>query len=787
MLNGKLAKVYHLNNIMRFRLKPVAFTLLYFFAYPAMAEEVRVRVKSAEPAEPVFMEADKLTGDKNNKMEAVGNVILRKSDQTLHADRLLYDQSTGDAEGLGSVVVNQAGSTLSGPYLKLNLNSHAGYMKQPKFYLKETDSHGSGEVLQIHDKQHYTLKNASYTTCPADKQDWFIKMTSLEIDRNQQVGTAHHAWVEFMGVPFLYTPWMNFPLSDKRKSGFLAPIMGVSIQSGSELTLPYYWNIAPNMDATIAPRMMLKRGVMLTNEFRYMQAGSNSELQLDILPNDALAHRNRTRIGVRHQQVFASGLIGRLNYNHVSDNAYYRDLSNVVNVTSQINLLQDASLSYGGGWWSSTARLQHYQTLQNPAATIGVPYARLPQVTINAAQKYAGANVSVMGEYVSFSHPNRVNAQRFVFLPSVSYPLIKKPGYYLTPKFTLHTTQYLMGKNNTAQVPNASRVLPMVSVDAGATFERNVKLFGNKYLNTLEPRAFYVYVPYKNQAALPVFDSGQGQFSFTQMFTENRLIGNDRVGDANQVTLAVISRFLGENNGDERLKVSLGERFSLKKPRVNLVAPTTTDYKSDILMAVSGRINSAWSLNSEMQYTPSLSRVQHYNVTLRYRPEVGKVLNLGYRFVNNRLGVLIPGGITATGSTRFNGSVYPTIWGMPYETVGGKNYSVATPASRQLNISGQWPLYHHLHAVGQWNYSFLDKRLLSGIVGLEYTQSCWTLRLVAHSFTVGALLTSNGVSPQTNTGLFLQLELNDFLSVGSNPLSLLRKSVPGYTKLHDKP
>ncbi|MDX8380309.1 MAG: LPS-assembly protein LptD [Gallionella sp.] len=787
MLNGKLAKFYHLNDIMRFRFKPVVLTLLYLFAYPALAETARARAKSAASDETVFMEADKLRGDKNNKMEAVGNAILRKSDQTVHADRLLYDQRTGDAQGLGSVVLDQAGSTLSGPYLKLNLNTHAGYMKQPQFYLKEADSHGSGEILHIQDKQHYTLEDATYTTCPADQQDWFIKMTSLEIDRSQQVGTAHHAWVEFMGVPFLYTPWMNFPLNDKRKSGFLAPIMGGSTQSGSEITLPYYWNIAPNMDATIAPRMMLKRGVMLTNEFRYRQAGSSSVLQLDVLPNDVLAHRNRIRIGVRHQQVFAPGLIGQLNYNQVSDNAYYRDLSNAVNVTSKINLLQDASLSYAGGWWNSTARLQHYQTLQNPAATIGVPYARLPQVTINAAQNYAGAHVSVMGEYVSFSHPERVNAQRFVFIPSVSYPLIKTPGYYLTPKFTLHTTQYLMGKNNTALLPNASRVLPMISLDSGATFERNVKLFGKKYLNTLEPRAFYVYVPYKNQDALPVFDSGQAQFSFSQMFTENRLIGNDRVGDANQVTVAVISRFLGQHDGDERLKVSLGERFSFKTPKVNLVAPTTTDYKSDILMAASGHLNSAWSLNSEMQYTPGLSRIQHYNVTVRYRPEAGKVLNLGYRFVNNRLGVLIPNGVVATGSTRFNGIVYPTIWGMPYEKVGGKTYSVARPASRQINISGQWPLYHHLHAVGQWNYSFLDKRLLSGIVGLEYTQSCWTLRLVAHSFTVGALLTKAGIGSRKNTGIFLQLELNNFLSIGSNPLSLLRKRVPGYTKLQDKP
>lgn len=756
-----------------------------------MAEEARAQAQPIHtqpaPDEPVFVESDKLTGIKKNQVEATGNAILIKTDQTIRADRLLYDQETGDVEGMGSVVVEQKGNTMSGPYLKLNMDTHAGFMEQPVFYFKENDGRGTGDMLHIQDQQHYTLDNATYTTCPANDQDWLVKMSSLDIDRDQQVGVAHNAWVEFMDVPILYSPWMDFPLTHERKSGLLSPTFGSTNKGGSELTLPYYWNIAPNYDATISPRLMTKRGIMLNNEFRYLGSSYAGELHADVLPNDALTGRNRARFGLKHNESFGGGLTGSVNFNRVSDNAYYRDLSDVVNVASQVNLLQDASLSYGAGWWSSTARLQRYQTLQDPLAPIGVPYARLPQFTLNAAQNYAGANIAFAGEYVSFAHPTALNGQRLVIAPSVSYPLVSTPGYYLTPKFTLHSTQYVMGSNNATALQDSSRTLPMFSLDSGVAFERNISLLGNGYLNTLEPRAYYVYVPYKQQDQLPVYDTVQAPFSFAQMFTENRFIGNDRVGDSNQVTLAVTSRFLEQDTGAEHLKLMLGERFSLSAPRVNLVAPTTTTNKSDILLGASGRIYGAWSFDSELQYSPALASAQHYNVMARYRPEAGKVLNLGYRFVSNTLGALIPGVASPTGTAMVNGIIYPTIYGVPYTTIGGSNYAVASPALRQINISGQWPLSSHWHAVGQWNYSFLDNRLLSGVAGLEYEQSCWTLRMVVHSFTVGMALTSTGLAPQNSTGILVQLELNDLIKVGSDPLALLKQSVPGYTKSNVKP
>ena len=758
---------------MRFRTHLIIICLLCTVTHATVAyaeslapdtDNIQLAAAGTVKEAPAVVEADHLEGKKGKQLEATGNALLRKGDQTIHADRLLYfqdtqdihaqgsvlllkgDQSirtdrlwyfqdTKDIDAQGSVVLEQQGNTMSGPHLRLNLDTNIGIMEQPVFYLKENDGRGSADMIHILDKQRFTLDKASYTTCPAGNQDWMLKVSELEIDRNRQIGIAHHARIEFMGVPILYSPWMDFPLNDQRKSGFLAPIFGGTVKGGSEITLPYYWNIAANRDATIAPRFMLKRGLMLNNEFRYMEAGYGGELQVEVLPHDKLANRNRNRFALKHYQAVGAGLSGAITYNRVSDDDYFRDLANAVNDTSQVNLVQEGELNYNAGWWHADARVQRFQTLQDPAAPIVAPYKRLPQVTLSSQQNHSGANLAFAGEFVDFSHSTLPNGRRLVLNPSVSYPLLNRPAFYVTPKIGLHSTQYVMGANNTAALANTSRTLPILSVDSGMVLEREWNWFGSEYVQLLEPRAFYVRIPYKDQDMLPNFDSAQADFSFTQMFTENRFFGSDRVGDANHVTLAMTSRLLEQRNGMERLKVMLGERFSFSSPKVNLVAPTTALNKSDILLAAAGRVTDAWSLDSEFQFDPNQSHTQRYNIATHYRPEAGKALNLGYRFMRNAL--------------------------------------------RQVDVSTQWPLFKRWHGVGRWNYSLQDARILEVIAGLEYNQSCWTLRLVAQRFATA--------TQQSNIGFFVQLELNDMVKMGSDPLSLFKQSIPGYTKLNDKP
>jgi LPS-assembly protein len=746
---------------MRFRFKYLFMLLLFCFACHSYAgqdspvlpvDTIAPSTSDITPKGATVIDADSLTGKKEDQVEATGDVTLRQDGQSVRANNLQYNQITREVDAHGAVVLEQDGNKISGPHLQFNMNTNVGAMQQPQYHLKENDARGSADVLHIQDRMHYSLESATYTTCPAGNDDWLMKMGLLEIDRDRQVGVAHNALVDFKGVPILYTPWMDFPLNGQRKSGLMAPIIGGTVSGGSEVTLPFYWNIAPNFDATIAPRQMDKRGLLLNNEFRYLEPTFSGEMHADVLPADAITKQSRSLFSLKHNHSLANRFSGYVDYTHVSDDAYFRDLGNVINVTSQANLLEEEGVNYNADWWTAMARVQHYQTLQDPAAPLVEPYSRFPQLTFNARQNYADASANVDGEYVSFSHPVLLNARRMVLNPSVSYPLVNNPAFYVTPKVALHSANYVMGDNNTGGLPNTSLTVPLFSVDSGVTFEREGNLFNNDYVQTLEPRAFYVYVPYKDQTLVPNFDSALADFSFTQMFSENRFVGNDLVGDANNLTLALTSRLLEQENGMEHLKVMIGERISFRTPQVSQVAPAattsivtpatttnlpppeSTNNKSDILLGLTGRVTKRMTLDSEFQFDPNQSHVQRYNITTSYRPEAGKVLNLGYRFTRNTL--------------------------------------------RQSDVSFQWPLFRRWHAVGRWNYSIQDSRMIETTGGLEYNQDCWMLRLVAQRFATAA--------QAFNTGFFLQLELNDFVKVGADPLLMLKQSVPGYTQLNDK-
>jgi LPS-assembly protein len=740
---------------MRFRLNPIAFSLLCVFAPLACAGEndgptlqldrallntPKSRAEKNQDETPVFISAQRMEGKKNGRIEAIGEAELRKRGQAIYADRMLYLQDSNDVSADGSVLMELDNNVIRSPHLTLNLDTNIGDMTQPVFQLGDNHARGKADNLHLDGKQEYILHDVTYTTCPANQDDWLLKVRELDIDRNSQLGVAHSAWVEFQGVPILYTPWMDFSLNSQRKSGFLAPVFGSTVSGGSDLSLPYYWDIAPNLDATLMPRIIAKRGMMLNNEMRYLEPTYSGVARLDVLPGDRLTNSDRSLLALNHAQNFGNGLNGSVNYNRVSDDAYFRDLSDTVNVTSQTTLLRQGVLSYAGSWWNASTVVQSFQTLQDPSVPVTPPYNSLPQISVGAQRMIGNENVTFAGQFADFRHPTLVNGQRLVLNPSVSYPLVAQPAFYLTPKFGLNYTNYTMGANNVSNLPNASRTLPIFSLDSGVTLERDWNLVGQDFVQTLEPRAYYVYIPYRDQSQLPNFDSALANFSFAQMFTENRFLGNDRIGDANQVTLALTSRLLEPDSGAERLRVAIGQRFSASTPQVNLppavipgvtpVAPTT---KSDIVLDASGQLTHAWSLGSIFEFTPSQSQTQQFNASARYQPESGKVINLGYRFTRDSL--------------------------------------------RQMDLSTQWPLSGRWHAVARWNYSIQDGLILEALGGLEYNQSCWAVRIVAQRFATA--------TQQASTGIFVQLELNDLVAVGSDPLTLLRQNIFGYTKLND--
>lgn len=741
---------------MRFRFFLFFFTFAYAYSQaalsqvepPALKQAAPVTKKDVKPEEsPTVITAGSVTAKENQVLEATGDAELRKDDQKIRADHLLFLQQSNELFADGAVRIEKSDTSVSGPSLKLNLDKNTGEMTQPSFSLSNSTLRGDAELMRIEGKQQYSFDRGEYTSCPAGNDDWLLKFSGMDLDRNTQIGNAYNARIEFKGVPILYTPWMNFPLNDQRRSGFLGPTIGGTNKGGSEITIPFYWNIASNYDATFSPRFIEKRGILWDNEFRYMGNSYAGQIDYGELNYDNLTQLKRTHASLVHSQNFGGGFSGSLNLNQASDDAYFRDLSSDPAIATQKNLLQEGVLSYSGGWWNASVREQRYQTLQDPdpLAIVPPPYSRLPQVYLGAQRVLGGASMSLNAEYAKFEYPTndpaKINGERVVIYPNFVMPLVNDPGYYLTPKLGVHYTKYTLGdKNPPGAESNYDRSVPIFSLDSGMTLERDFAAFKGDYIQTLEPRIFYVNIPYREQDSLPVFDTAPAAFSFTQIFTENRFTGSDRIGDADQVTTALTSRLLSADTGNELLRVAVGERFSNKTPRVTLGAPTATTNQSDVLLSVAGRMSNSITLDSLAQYNPNESRTEMFYATAQYRPEAGKVFNLGYRYT-------------------FSADPDPT------------------KTLKQLDMSTQWLLSGRWHMVGQMTYSLQERRTVQALAGLEYNQDCWALRMIAQQFVTSL--------HEISTTYFIQLELNDLIRLGHDPLSALKQSVPGYSVLND--
>ncbi|MDQ3186671.1 MAG: LPS-assembly protein LptD [Pseudomonadota bacterium] len=686
---------------------------------------------------PIFIAADRLKGHAEQEVEAIGKAELFTDDRFVSADRMKYHQSTDEVEAEGGVRVEQRGDILEGSRLKFNLANKTGQLSDPNYQLKDASSRGTAKMLLFEGENRYRLRQATYTTCPAGDNDWFLQVDDLEIDHAKKVGTARKVKLTFKDTPILYTPWMDFSYSGQRKSGLLAPVYGYNVRTGVELTIPFYWNIAPNYDATFSTRAMSQRGVALNSEFRYLGTNSSGDLLAEILPNDLQTKETRYRVSFGHSQTLGKGWFSRLDYNRVSDDAYFRDLGNTMNLTSRVNLLQQGLVGYNrnlgdNGILNVTTLVQQFQTIQDPRAAVAEPYKRLPQValTANKADVF-GADFNLISTYSNFSHPTQVSGHRVTFFPSVSYPMRSAFGY-ITPKIGIHHTRYNLESFGTS--PNMdtdpTRTLPMFSVDSSIMFDRKTEFRGERFTQTLEPRLFYVYVPFRDQSFLPNFDSAKTDFSFAQMLTENRFSGNDRINDANQVTFALTSRLIEADTGKERLRVAVGQQLSFINRRITLDAPETINRRPDFVAAVTGFITPTITTDTSVQFDQTRFMADVVRSGLSYRPEPGRVVNFGYRFTRDVL--------------------------------------------HQVDASSQWRWSERWQSVARLNYSLQDQKVLEGLAGVEYNACCWSLRFVVQHLTLA--------TQRTTTAAFLQLELNGLMQIGSNPLQVLQRSIPGYTR-----
>lgn len=732
-------------------------------------------------AAPTYLTADKIDGVNDVEIVAAGNARLERAGDVLTGDRIVYRQLDDEAEVIGNVRLSSPDTEISGPRLRMRMGESTGEFETPIYTIRHQPppvpeaaltllglpavdegggvlattgrliarppvaGSGQAERLEFRGEAQYHLSNATYSTCAPGKRDWEVYVDELDLDYTSEEGRGRHATVSFKDVPFFYLPWMSFSLNNQRKSGFLPPTIGSTSKSGLEVTAPWYWNIAPNIDATITPRFMTRRGVQLNTELRYLldtplnrtqpDMPYKGQVRFEYLPGDQLANRDRYGYAILHNQYLGNGLTANLNLNGVSDDNYFSDLSTRVSQVSQGNLLRQGMLTYGGPWYSATLNLQTYQTLQD----LVTPYRRLPQLTATAFRYDLpqGLAFNLNAEYVNFDHPTNLLGKRTTLYPQLSLPLATA-AFSLTPKLGIHSTSYQLDGQTRPDaiaagwgaVPDSqSRTLPIFSVDGGFVMERNTDWFGKALVQTLEPRAYYLYVPKHDQSKIPVFDTGIAGFNYAQMFSENRYAGGDRIGDANELTLAVTSRLLDPVSGADLLRATLGTRYYFTDQTVTLPGETArTERSADILATLAGQVLPHTYADIGWQYNPRDARTERLTFGGRYRPEAGKVINAGYRYARDLLG--------------------------------------------QIDISAQWPLFGGWHGVGRYNYSTKEQRIIEVIGGLEYDAGCWVGR-----FVVQRLAT---IADQPTTAVFFQLELNDFSRIGSNPMQLLRRSIPGY-------
>jgi LPS-assembly protein len=733
-----------------FRLHPLGVCALVAFAPAATASDTPAAGLRLQPGllappldakkdpVPVFIDADELQGRQDREVEARGRARLRKRNQSITADWLLYVQPDDEVEAAGNVRIEQNRDVFVGPRLKLKLDTERGFMQSPVFTLDDQKARGSASVFHFEGENRYRAEQAKYTTCGPGDDDWYIRAAQLDIDRDRQVGTAHNASVVFMDTPILYSPWLDFSLNRERKSGFLAPSLATSGKSGAEFSIPYYWNIAPNRDATFTPHVLSKRGLMVGSEFRYLEPRYQGEARLEILQNDQVrGGENRHAAFVRHQQTAGPWSLA-VDARRVSDDNYFRDLATRIESTSQVLLPRQIIVGRGGslgndGVWGASAMVQRYQTLQDPLAPVGAPYNRQPQIVLQA-NKYdvLGTDVAMTGSFVDFNHPTAANGRRWVAYPTVSLP-IQLPYAYVTPKFGVHLTRYQLDSSTTT-IPDASRTVPIFSVETGLVLERDTTIRGQNFTQTLEPKLYYVRIPTRKQAGLPNFESGVSDIGFATIFNENQFSGDDRINDANQVTLGVTSRLLTRESGVEQVRVGVAQRFYFKDQEVTLpgVAPRSGQ-SSDLLAALSGTIAPGLVAEVGWQHNTDSSQTRKLAVGARYQPDFGKVLNVGYRFARDSV--------------------------------------------EQIDISGQWPIARNWTAVGRVNYSARDRRLVEALAGAEYNGGCWMVRVVTYTVAVA--------TGDAQRSVFVQLELNGVSSVGSNPLEVLKRNISGYSILNE--
>ena len=743
---------------------------LVFFLLPQLssAEDLVSEKQSSE----IFQESVEIEGDSletllDRKMKAKGNAILKKGNKTIKAEVIEYDQISEKLITQGNTSIDLENISISGSKLNYRLSDQTGKMEDVTFNIKsdkkeETivqkgiqvtkryyDFRGDAKAIFFEGENKTKLESSRLTTCEVDSNDWYIKSKNMEIDTKKDRVKASHASVDFKGVPIFYMPSTSFSLNKNRQSGFLSSTFGTTSKSGFEFRVPYYFNISPDMDATLTARYLGKRGPLADGEFRYLTENYSGINQLQYMNHDQSSGQdNRYFLKLTHQHQFGRGWSGSYDLQKVSDNTYFSDLATMIQVTSVVNLPQRVNLNYSGDVWKLNLLTEKYQTLTNASNS---PYQRLPQVNLSGKKDYDNFTLDLKSQWTlferddkfasTFTEAQKITGSRFTMTPAITIPLTSEYGY-IKPKVSANIRSYNL---NNSPDNNKDIITPIFSLDSGVYLDRNINFLNQNYTNTLEPRLFYVYIPYKDQSVLPNFDSGLADLNMQTLFYENQYNGQDRINDANQLTASLTSKFL-DKNGKERLSAIIAQRYYFEDRRV--FGNDLTEAKkanSDIFMGASAKLPNSLNLDAMFQFDPTSNNLLRSTLGSRYNPEPGKMLNVSYRLIDNII---------------------------------DNNQDLEV-----FNAAGQWPLGNRFYSIGRYNYDLKSSQTIEVLAGLEYDGGCWVARSIFDRISLPT-------SPEPNYAFFIQLELNGIGSLGSDANKLnnfLYRNVPGLRNVNQIP
>ena len=705
---------------------------------------------AAQADQSTNIEADNAHSPHKDQIDFEGNVIITKNIQQLTSDKARYNKTTSMFDAEGNVIISEPGLVLKGDTARYNTDERKGRLDNAVYELPSRPAQGIADNIRFKPGK-VNMDNPTYSTCPSGDQDWELSAKEIELHTDEGYGEGKHVVMKFKGVPIGYTPYMNFPLNDERKSGFLMPSIGSSDGNGFELATPYYFNIAPDEDATLTPRLMTDRGLMLGGEYRYLSESHSGEVYAEwindssydderdaadvdareggvssidlingteIKPNDI--DKNRGAFSLQQRANWGNGWSGNVDYNYVSDNYYLEDFGNNLRDKSETHLLRDANLRYSGSKYNFNVRTQGYQELQQNTHT----YSRLPQITLSTLDSYSAYGIDLDAgfgsEFVMFAQnwddyqDERVEASRFQFRPYISTPF-KNSYSFVIPKVSVDMVAYRLDSEDTDPSNNGnwdddgpSRIEPIFSLDSGLYFDRDLSLFDRSMQQTLEPRLFYLYVPEDDQSDIPLFDTGLSTFSFSRLFRENRFTGADRLGDANQMTAAVTSRFIDDDSGAELLSASVGQIYYFSDREVTLnydsngdpvQSDKDTDSSSSIATEISSRFAPNWYTSYSLMYDPNNDgSTEESRYRLQYKSDRYHIANL--------------------------------------------DYSYRADDYEQIEMSTYWKIAPQWRALAHWYYSLYDASAntdpddtrdgytLDSKIGIEYDSCCYALRLV---------------------------------------------------------